>query len=81
MAERMWHPISKLDFWLTTRRAGSGMCGRTPSRCGAPSIYSARESRGLLVRPRQMGREDSDPRVEIGLYDSDVEEESEETSY
>jgi hypothetical protein len=57
------------------------MCGRTPSRCGAPSIYSARESRGLLVRPRQMGREDSDPRVEIGLYDSDVEEESEETSY
>jgi hypothetical protein len=57
------------------------MCGITRSRCGAPSIYSAREPRGLLVRPRQMGREDSDPRVEIGLYDSDVEEESEETSY
>jgi hypothetical protein len=61
MAERMWRPISKLDFSLTTRRAGSGMCGRTRSRCGAPSIYSARESRCLLVRPRQMGREDSDP--------------------
>ena len=81
MAERMWHPISKLDFlvdhtasWLrdvrenavTLRRTIYLFRPRVPGPAGPPAANRTRGQR---------------PRVEIGLYDSDAEEESEETSY